>query len=51
MLVFDEADFLFEMGFREQLNVIIKQVGVHRQTLLFSATIPEELSNFARVLF
>jgi ATP-dependent RNA helicase DDX54/DBP10 len=50
MLIFDEADFLFEMGFRDQLNVILKKVGDHRQTLLFSATIPEELSNFARVI-
>ena len=49
MLIFDEADFLFEMGFRDQLNVILKKVGQNRQTLLFSATIPEELSNFARV--
>ena len=51
MLVFDEADYLFEMGFRDQLDVIINKVGNNRQTLLFSATIPEELSNFAKVSF
>lgn len=49
MLVFDEADFLFEMGFRDQLEIIMNKIGNNRQTLLFSATIPEELSNFAKV--
>jgi ATP-dependent RNA helicase DDX54/DBP10 len=47
-VVFDEADRLFEMGFREQLNEILKQMGEHRQTALFSATMPSALAAFAR---
>tara|TARA_B110000208_G_scaffold64149_1_gene83229 strand:+ start:987 stop:3719 length:2733 start_codon:yes stop_codon:yes gene_type:complete len=47
-LVFDEADRLFEMGFAEQLKAILKAVGDVRQTLLFSATMPSQLVQFAR---
>ena len=46
-LVFDEADSLFELGFSEQILSILKKVSSKRQTLLFSATIPQELSEFA----
>ena len=31
------------------MEIIINKIGPNRQTLLFSATIPEELSNFAKV--
>ncbi|PSC71287.1 DEAD-box ATP-dependent RNA helicase 29 [Micractinium conductrix] len=47
-LVFDEADRLFEMGFAEQLKQILTAVGPSRQTLLFSATMPKALAEFAR---
>ena len=47
-LVFDEADRLFEMGFAEQLKAILKAVGDVRQTVLFSATMPSQLVQFAR---
>ncbi|EFN52852.1 hypothetical protein CHLNCDRAFT_26393, partial [Chlorella variabilis] len=47
-LVFDEADRLFEMGFAEQLRQILASVGPSRQTLLFSATMPKALAEFAR---
>lgn len=46
-LVFDEADILFEMGFNEQIQKILKGVSQNRQTLLFSATIPKQLTDFA----
>lgn len=46
-LVFDEADILFEMGFSDQIQNILKGVSQHRQTLLFSATIPKKLTDFA----
>ena len=48
-VVFDEADRLFEMGFKEQLNEIIyKLPKENRQTLLFSATLPQNLVDFAK---
>lgn len=46
--VFDEADRLFEMGFAEQLRAILVKLGPSRQTLLFSATLPSALAEFAR---
>lgn len=47
-VVFDEADRLFEMGFAEQLQEIIRRLPETRQTLLFSATLPKLLVDFAR---
>jgi ribosome-binding factor A len=47
-LVFDEADRLFEMGFAEQLNEIVRECPEERQTLLFSATMPKQLVQFSR---
>ncbi|XP_058472790.1 ATP-dependent RNA helicase DDX54 [Solea solea] len=47
-VVFDEADRLFEMGFAEQLQEIIRRMPDTRQTLLFSATLPKLLVEFAR---
>ena len=47
--VFDEADQLFEMGFSEQLNEIIARLSPDRQTMLFSATLPPSVLEFAKV--
>ncbi|XP_048412630.2 ATP-dependent RNA helicase DDX54 [Stegostoma tigrinum] len=47
-VVFDEADRLFEMGFAEHLQEIIRRLPDSRQTLLFSATLPKQLVEFAR---
>ncbi|CAF99200.1 unnamed protein product, partial [Tetraodon nigroviridis] len=47
-VVFDEADRLFEMGFAEQLQEIIRRFPETRQTLLFSATLPKVIVEFAR---
>ncbi|KAK4745076.1 hypothetical protein SAY87_011388 [Trapa incisa] len=47
-VVFDEADSLFGMGFAEQLHNILCQLGENRQTLLFSATLPSALAEFAK---
>ncbi|XP_012482495.1 putative DEAD-box ATP-dependent RNA helicase 29 isoform X1 [Gossypium raimondii] len=47
-VVFDEADSLFGMGFAEQLHKILTQLSENRQTLLFSATLPSALAEFAK---
>ncbi|EAW06783.1 ATP-dependent RNA helicase DBP10 [Aspergillus clavatus NRRL 1] len=47
-VVFDEADRLFEMGFAAQLTEILHGLPPNRQTLLFSATLPKSLVEFAR---
>lgn len=47
-VVFDEADRLFEMGFAAQLAEILHALPQTRQTLLFSATLPKSLVEFAR---
>jgi ATP-dependent RNA helicase DDX54/DBP10 len=47
-VVFDEADRLFELGFADQLREICMKLPLDRQTLLFSATLPKILVDFAR---
>lgn len=39
---------LFELGFQEQLNEILSRMSSDRQTLLFSATLPKQLVEFAK---
>jgi ATP-dependent RNA helicase DDX54/DBP10 len=48
MVVFDEADRLFEMGFALQLRQICNTMPEHRQTMLFSATMPKALVEFTK---
>jgi superfamily II DNA/RNA helicase len=46
-VVIDEADRLLDMGFGPQLNRIFARLAPQRQTLLFSATFPEEIKAIA----
>nr|WP_283105645.1 ATP-dependent RNA helicase DbpA [Shewanella kaireitica] len=46
-LVLDEADRMLDMGFQVELEAIVEQVPVERQTLLFSATFPEQIKSIA----
>jgi len=43
VLVLDETDQLLDMGFRREIQKIINYLPRQRQTLLFSATLPDEL--------
>jgi len=47
-LCMDEADRLIDLGFEEDIRTVFSYFKAQRQTLLFSATMPKKIQNFAR---
>jgi ATP-dependent RNA helicase DeaD len=48
MVVLDEADEMLDMGFIDDIKEILSHVQTNRQTLLFSATMPNEIRTLSR---
>ena len=47
-LALDEADRMIDMGFEDEVRTILSYFKGQRQTLLFSATMPQHIQNFAK---
>ncbi len=47
-MILDEADEMLDMGFIDDIEKILKETPETKQTLLFSATMPEEIQRLSR---
>jgi len=47
-VVLDEADEMLDLGFREDLEFILGEAPTERQTLMFSATVPQSIAKLAK---
>ena len=47
MMVLDEADEMFDMGFRDDIALVMNELKEERQTIFFSATMASEIMKFA----
>lgn len=50
MVVLDEADEMLDMGFRDDINTILTDAPIERQTILFSATMARDILELTRKL-
>lgn len=48
VVILDEADEMLDMGFADDIEAILQQIPEHRQTVLFSATIPPRIDRMTR---
>lgn len=46
--ILDEADRMLDMGFAEDIQTIVKQLPQQRQTILFSATMPDKIRQLSK---
>ncbi|KAI5419648.1 DEAD-box ATP-dependent RNA helicase 26 [Lathyrus oleraceus] len=49
VLIYDEVDHLLDMGFRKDIEKIFAAIPKQRQTLMFSATIPDEVRQVCHI--
>ncbi len=49
-IVLDEADRMLDMGFSEDILKIVEQLPEKRQTILFSATMPDKITELAKTI-
>ena len=47
-LILDEADEMLNMGFREDIDTILKEASHSHQTMLFSATMPKPILDITK---
>lgn len=47
-LILDEADRMLDMGFVDDIMAVVEKLPVKRQTVMFSATMPDKIRQFAR---
>lgn len=48
MVILDEADEMLNMGFRDDIETILKETPAERQTIMFSATMPRAIQDIAK---